>query len=130
MTTTTDADRPVPARPITAEDDRHAVQELHEARRVLLAELAKRIVGQKDVVDSLLVALFARGHCLLVGVPGLAKTLLDLDAGRRARPLVQPHPVHARPDALGHHRHRRAGGGPHHRAGGPSASCAGRSSPT
>ena len=58
------------------EADLHAVQELHEARRVLLTEIEKRIVGQKDVVDSLLVSLFARGHCLFVGVPGLAKTLL------------------------------------------------------
>ena len=57
-------------------DDLHAVEELHEARRMLLGEIEKRIVGQKEVVDSLLVALFARGHCLFVGVPGLAKTLL------------------------------------------------------
>jgi len=56
--------------------DLHAVQELHEARRMLLGEIEKRIVGQKEVVDALLVALFARGHCLFVGVPGLAKTLL------------------------------------------------------
>ena len=39
-------------------------------------ELAKAVVGQEDVVEQLLIALFARGHCLLVGVPGLAKTLL------------------------------------------------------
>ena len=58
------------------DSDLHAVQELHEARRVLLGEIEKRIVGQKHVVESLLVALFARGHCLFVGVPGLAKTLL------------------------------------------------------
>ena len=57
-------------------DDLRAVEELHDARRQLLGEIEKRIVGQKDVVDSLLVALFARGHCLFVGVPGLAKTLL------------------------------------------------------
>jgi MoxR-like ATPase len=57
-------------------DDLKAVEELHEARRLLLGELEKRIVGQKEVVDALLVALFARGHCLFVGVPGLAKTLL------------------------------------------------------
>ncbi len=56
--------------------DLEAVRELHEARRLLLGELEKRIVGQKAVVDALLVALFARGHCLFVGVPGLAKTLL------------------------------------------------------
>jgi MoxR-like ATPase len=59
-----------------AKDDLEAVEELHEARRMLLGELQKRIVGQKEVVDALLVALFARGHCLFVGVPGLAKTLL------------------------------------------------------
>jgi MoxR-like ATPase len=65
------------AQPPRLEDaDLHAVQELHEARRLLLGEIEKRIVGQKDVVDALLVALFARGHCLFVGVPGLAKTLL------------------------------------------------------
>ena len=58
------------------ESDLEAVRELHEARRLLLGEIEKRIVGQKEVVDSLLVALFARGHCLFVGVPGLAKTLL------------------------------------------------------
>jgi MoxR-like ATPase len=47
-----------------------------EARRAILAEIAKRIVGQEAVIDHLLIALFARGHCLFVGVPGLAKTLL------------------------------------------------------
>jgi MoxR-like ATPase len=56
--------------------DLEAVRELHDARRLLLGEIEKRIVGQKEVVDALLVALFARGHCLFVGVPGLAKTLL------------------------------------------------------
>lgn len=39
-------------------------------------EIAKTVVGQKDVVDQLLISLFSRGHCVLVGVPGLAKTLL------------------------------------------------------
>jgi MoxR-like ATPase len=65
-----------PLVPPSPEADLHAVQELHEARRMILGEIEKRIVGQKDVVDALLVALFARGHCLFVGVPGLAKTLL------------------------------------------------------
>ncbi|TVQ04339.1 MAG: MoxR family ATPase [Balneolaceae bacterium] len=39
-------------------------------------EIAKTVVGQKDVIDQLLISLFSRGHCVLVGVPGLAKTLL------------------------------------------------------
>src|SRR5690625_5767974 len=39
-------------------------------------EIGKVIIGQADVVDQLLISLFSRGHCVLVGVPGLAKTLL------------------------------------------------------
>jgi len=62
--------------PVEQEADLAAVGELAEARRTLLGEIEKRIVGQKQVVDQLLIALFARGHCLFVGVPGLAKTLL------------------------------------------------------
>ncbi len=73
MMTDTGTERTTPP---AADADLAAVHELHEARRTLLAEIEKRIVGQKEVVDSLLVALFARGHCLFVGVPGLAKTLL------------------------------------------------------
>jgi MoxR-like ATPase len=62
--------------PAEREADLAAVGELAEARRTLLGEIEKRIVGQKGVVEHLLVALFARGHTLFVGVPGLAKTLL------------------------------------------------------
>ena len=62
----------------------------HEATTALRAMIAKAVVGQGDVVDGLLATLFARGHALLVGVPGLAKTLLvsslarslDLSFGR------------------------------------------------
>ena len=60
----------------TPSDDLKAVEALAQARAKVLAEIEKRVVGQKDVVDHLLVALFSRGHCLFVGVPGLAKTLL------------------------------------------------------
>jgi MoxR-like ATPase len=58
------------------ETDLAAVEALARARKLLLTEIEKRIVGQREVVDHLLVSLFARGHCLFVGVPGLAKTLL------------------------------------------------------
>jgi MoxR-like ATPase len=58
------------------EDDVQAVQRLHEAYDKITRELTKKIVGQRQVIEELLVAMFARGHCLLVGVPGLAKTLL------------------------------------------------------
>jgi MoxR-like ATPase len=58
------------------EDDVQAVHKLNEAYRRITAEISKVIVGQHHVIEELMVALFARGHCLLVGVPGLAKTLL------------------------------------------------------
>jgi len=56
--------------------DMRAVAEIAQAHDQILAEIDKRIVGQRKVVEHLLTALFARGHCLFVGVPGLAKTLL------------------------------------------------------
>ena len=56
--------------------DLHAVQQLNQARERINTELRKAIVGQDDVIEQLLTALFAGGHVLLVGVPGLAKTLL------------------------------------------------------
>jgi len=52
------------------------VQKLQDAYAALRGELGKVIVGQSRVMEELLIALFCRGHCLLVGVPGLAKTLL------------------------------------------------------
>jgi MoxR-like ATPase len=51
-------------------------QRLHEARQRILDQLGKVIVGQFEVIEHLLVSLFSRGHCLLEGVPGLAKTLM------------------------------------------------------
>ena len=70
--------------------DIEAAEFLKNARESILNELRKRIVGQQSVIDELLIALFSQGHCLLVGVPGLAKTLLinslaqilDLDFSR------------------------------------------------
>jgi len=58
------------------EDDVELVEKLHVKYAALKRELAKVIVGQDDVVEQTLIAVFARGHALLVGVPGLAKTLL------------------------------------------------------
>lgn len=52
------------------------VEKLQTAGKAVKSELSKKIVGQNEAVDQLLVSLFSRGHCLIVGVPGLAKTLL------------------------------------------------------
>ena len=53
-----------------------AVERLHEAHDRILEQLSRVIVGQHEVVEELLISLFSRGHCLLEGVPGLAKTLM------------------------------------------------------
>ncbi len=60
----------------TQETDIEAVKKLKDAYGRMRAELGKVIVGQDAVVEELLTAIFARGHCILEGVPGLAKTLL------------------------------------------------------
>src|SRR6185436_2453334 len=56
--------------------DLEAVERLREGYRRIRSELQKVIVGQDQVLDEILIGIFARGHCLLVGVPGLAKTLM------------------------------------------------------
>jgi MoxR-like ATPase len=98
-----------------ADRDVELLERTAEVAAALRRQVAKRIVGQHDVVEELLIALLANGHALLVGVPGLAKTLLVSDGGRGAGPGLQPHPVHAGPDADGHHRHRGHRGGSHDR---------------
>jgi len=65
-----------PAPEAVTKTDLEAVKELAEAHDQIVTEISKRIIGQRRVIEQLLVALFARGHTLFVGVPGLAKTLL------------------------------------------------------
>src|ERR1700692_4805627 len=52
------------------------VEALAKAKAQIVHEIEKRVIGQTEVIDHLLIALFSRGHGLFVGVPGLAKTLL------------------------------------------------------
>jgi MoxR-like ATPase len=97
--------------------DLNAVENLNTAYDKIKSEIAKVIVGQDKVVEQLLISLLASGHCLLVGVPGLAKTLListlanvlNLKFNR-----IQFTP-HARPDAVRYHRYRHHRGRPQHR---------------
>src|SRR5262249_10798266 len=58
------------------DSDLAAIERLNDGYRRIRKELGKAIVGQERVLEELLIAIFARGHCLLVGVPGLAKTLM------------------------------------------------------
>ena len=58
------------------------LDEFRHSRDVMVAELSKVIIGQREVVDQILAAIFTRGHVLLVGVPGLAKTLMVSSVAR------------------------------------------------
>ena len=66
-----------PNKPVApGSDDEAAVARLAEAHKRILNQIKKVIVGMDQVIDEIMIAIFSRGHCLLVGVPGLAKTLL------------------------------------------------------
>src|SRR5215467_13587821 len=58
------------------EHDSAAIHKLNDAREKIIQQLSQVIVGQNQVIEELLISLFARSHCLLEGVPGLAKTLM------------------------------------------------------
>ena len=57
-------------------DDIKALEKLSQAYKDVRNELGKVIVGQNEVIEQLMISIFAKGHCLLEGVPGLAKTLM------------------------------------------------------
>jgi MoxR-like ATPase len=76
MVTEHESDMPVPEQRMDDPEHVAAVVEVAQQRQAILQEIKKVIVGQDKVIEDLLIALLARGHCLLVGVPGLAKTLL------------------------------------------------------
>ena len=67
---------PPPSSVAAAPTDQEIFDRLATGRARIEAELAKAIVGQHEVIDQILIALFAGGHCLITGAPGLAKTLL------------------------------------------------------
>jgi MoxR-like ATPase len=67
---------PTPATLSVSQADSQALQKLASAREKIVTQLSQVIVGQTDVIEELLISLFSRGHCLLEGVPGLAKTLM------------------------------------------------------
>lgn len=57
-------------------DDVQLVEHLNKKIKTVKSEISKVIIGQDEIIDQLIISLLSRGHCLLVGVPGLAKTLL------------------------------------------------------
>ena len=64
-----------------ADDEKALLQELKDGRKKVVEELRKRITGQDEVIEQVLIALYAGGHVLITGVPGLAKTLLIKSLG-------------------------------------------------
>src|SRR5207237_8245284 len=74
--TVTEPESEVPEQRMDNPEHVAAVAEVAQQRQAILQEIKKVIIGQDKVIEELLIALLARGHCLLVGVPGLAKTLL------------------------------------------------------
>src|ERR1035438_4222407 len=58
------------------QEDLDAIRKLRDCFNNIKQQLARVIVGQDQVIEELLIALFSRGHCILEGVPGLAKTLM------------------------------------------------------
>lgn len=63
-------------RPLQPLDDNVLTERLQRTRDAILTELRKIIIGQEDIIELVMIALFTGGHCLITGVPGLAKTLL------------------------------------------------------
>ncbi|WDQ19415.1 AAA family ATPase [Rhodopirellula sp. P2] len=61
---------------MTHEDEAQVVEQIRAGRERIVQELSKVIIGQEEVIEQLLICLFAGGHCLITGAPGLAKTLL------------------------------------------------------
>jgi MoxR-like ATPase len=61
--------------------EREKIEKLGETAKIIHGELQKKIVGLEDVIEQIMIAMFCGGHCLLVGVPGLAKTLLISSIG-------------------------------------------------
>src|SRR5919204_1937428 len=62
--------------PTTEPNDLAALERLRAAYSTMREEIGRVVIGQNQVVEEILIAIFSRGHCVLVGVPGLAKTLL------------------------------------------------------
>ena len=69
------APAPVPAPSHSKTSPEEAVQRVQRTGELLRREVHKVIIGQEQMIEEMLICLFARGHCLTIGVPGLAKTL-------------------------------------------------------
>ena len=76
---------------------------------VMVEELHRVVIGQDAVIDQILAAIFTGGHCLLVGVPGLAKTLVVSTIARLLDVEFRRIQFYTGPDAIGHYGNQRTG---------------------
>ncbi len=96
---------------MTVEEEARIVEQIREGRQQITSELSKVIIGQHDVIEQLLICLFAGGHCLITGAPGLAKTLLVSSVAQIFHLKFQRIQFTPGLDASRHHRHRNPGAG-------------------
>ena len=85
-------------------DDERTFEMLQNSRQQIDAEISKAVIGQKEIIDQLLIALFAGGHCLITGAPGLAKTLLVNSLAQGLQAEITANPIYSRLDARRYHR--------------------------
>ena len=97
----TSAPSAAPTQPAPQNPNQQAARLLGEA----ISQVQRVIVGQEHMVEQLMVGLLAKGHILLEGVPGVAKTLAVAVVRDRGRRRLRPHPVHPGPGAVRHRRH-------------------------
>ena len=101
---------PREAKPL-AGGDLELLAQAHEAYRKLEREIGRVIIGQEAIVRSIVAAVFSQGHTLIIGVPGLAKTLLGQDRRPGLVVELQADSIHPRHDAGRHHGHGALAGG-------------------
>ncbi len=92
-------ENPKAGKTVLSGDDAKSLDRLSDAYKSVRAELGKVIVGQQQVIEQLMIAIFAQGHCMLEGVPGLAKTLMVSTLSQNTESPIQSHSVHARSHA-------------------------------
>ena len=97
---------------MSVEQEAQVVEQIREGREKIHAELSKVIVGQQDVIEQLLICLFAGGHCLITGAARIGQDVAGSQRFANLSSAVPADSVHARPDAGGHHRHGDSGTDP------------------